>query len=106
MAAGAHNQFANFFQFKGHDKKYYWHLFFQHNDFLHDTLYLTSSILNPSMTLEPILPHARIFNHVHVVKPDILHAPLEVLTHVQCLAGLQERVYSSKVDLKITQMLY
>ena len=51
------------------------------------------------MQHEPWLLHARVFDDVHVVKPDILHTASEVATSHQRLAGLQEVVDSTHVDL-------
>ena len=49
------------------------------------------------------LLHARVLYHVHVVEPDVLHAPGEVLPRPQALADLQEVVQSTDVDLTFTR---
>ena len=53
-----------------------------------------------AMQLEASGPHAGVRDDVHVVEPDVLHAPFEVAGRVETLAGLEKCVETTQVNLR------
>ena len=53
------------------------------------------------MHLEAGQLHARVFDHVHVVEPDVLQTSAEVAARLHQLARVKERVHAPEVNLKV-----